>query len=57
MNPTDLDKMVDKLLVFRKKFLIMDRTSLSWWQVQCIDQLEMNIDDLIKTIDAVGDAF
>ena len=57
MSPTDLDKMVDKLLVFRKKFLIMDRTSLSWWQVQCIDQLEMNIDDLIKTIDAVGDAF
>lgn len=57
MNPTDIDKIVDKLLVFRKKLPKMNRTPLSWWQVQCIDNAEMTIDGLIRTLDALGEAF
>lgn len=58
MNPTDLDKMVDKLLQFHKRIPNIDRyPELTWWQRECIKELRFKIHELISTIDVVGDAF
>jgi len=58
MNPIDLDKMVDKLLQFHGRIPSpLDKYSFTWWQKECLRELKHDIHQLIKTIDAVGDAF
>ena len=57
MESTDLDKMVDKLLQFHGRIPNTSSMSHTWWQKECLDQLKIDIDNLIKTIDAVGEAF
>lgn len=57
MNPIDLDKMVDKLLQFHGRIPNTTLMSHTWWQKECLEQLKIDIDALIKTIDAVGSAF
>ena len=57
MNPTDLDKIVDKLLVFRGRLpRVEDHPSLTWYQRECIDEMLCRIDDFIQTIDHFAEA-
>ncbi len=57
MNPTDLDKIVDKLLVFRGRLPRQEDYPLTWWQKAVVDDTLVTIDKLIKTLDRLGDAF
>ena len=57
MNPTDLDKLVDKLLVFRGRMPRSEDYPLTWWQKAVVDDTYAKIDDLIQTLDRLGDAF
>lgn len=56
MNPNDLDKIVDKLLVFRKKVRSMPTHELTWWQKNCLEEMNDQIDKFIKIIDMFGEA-
>lgn len=61
MEASDLDKIVDKLLVFRARLPKIDnngfKESLSWWQKECIRETMHDINRLITTIDILGEAF
>ena len=57
MNSTDLDKIVDKLLVFRTRLPKLDQSNLTWWQRECLKETHHDINRLITTIDYLGDAF
>ena len=52
MDSTDLDKMVDKLLVFRGRMPLKD--NLTWFQRECVDDMLQRIDDFIEAIDLFG---
>lgn len=56
MEPQDLDKIVDKLLVFRKKIRSMPTHQLTWWQKQCLEEMNKQTDEFIKLIDMFGEA-
>jgi hypothetical protein len=49
MDSTDLDKIVDKLLVFRGRMPLKD--NLTWYQGECVDEMLQRIDDFIEAID------
>ena len=52
MDSTDLDKIVDKLLVFRGRIpRIEDHPELTWFQKECIREMNIRIDDFITAID------
>lgn len=57
MESSDIDKIVDKLLVFRGRLPRSEDYNLTWWQQTCVDETQMTIDGLIKTLDALGEAF
>lgn len=57
MNPQDLDKIVDKLLVFRTRLPRQSDKGLTWWQKECLRETFHDINRLITTIDHLGDAF
>ena len=57
MDSTDLDKIVDKLLVFRTRMPRLDDIGLTWWQKECIRETFHDINRLITTIDHLGEAF
>jgi hypothetical protein len=56
MNNTDLDKIVDKLLIFRKKINNMCLAELNWWQTQVVEDMAKEIDQFIYKIDRLGEA-
>ena len=56
MNNTDLDKIVDKLLIFRKKINNMSLMELNWWQTQVVEDMAKEIDKFIYKIDRLGEA-
>ena len=49
MDSTDLDKIVDKLLVFRGR--MPNKDNLTWYQRECVDDMLQRIDDFIEAID------
>ena len=52
MDSTDLDKIVDKLLVFRGRLpRFEDHPQLTWWQKECINEMYQRIADFIEGID------
>ena len=52
MDSTDLDKIVDKLLVFRSRLpRVEDNPQLTWFQRECIQEMLSRIDDFITAID------
>tara|TARA_A100001201_G_scaffold98201_1_gene84651 strand:+ start:1450 stop:1626 length:177 start_codon:yes stop_codon:yes gene_type:complete len=57
MEASDLDKIVDKLLVFRTRMPKLDNPSLTWWQKECLRETFHDINRLISTIDYLGEAF
>jgi len=57
MEASDLDKIVDKLLVFRTRMPRLDDAGLTWWQKECIRETFHDINRLITTIDYLGEAF
>ena len=56
MEASDLDKIVDKLLVFRTRLPRLDNPSLTWWQKECLRETFHDINRLITTIDHLGES-
>jgi len=55
MESSDLDKIVDKLLVFRSRLpRVEDHPQLTWFQRECIQEMLWRIDDFIQTLDHFG---
>ena len=57
MESTDIDKIIDKLLVFRGRMPRSEDYPLTWWQKAVVDDAYTKIDDLILTLDRLGEAF
>lgn len=57
MESSDLDKIVDKLMVFRGRLPDLYEVDLTWWQRECVKETIHDIERLITTIDYLGDAF